>query len=305
MLDLPRTKPGFVGRSNELNRLRGGLGEYPIVAVEGQAGTGKTSLVLELANELREKGRSVLWVQAREGWSTESVLLVLSQHWEIEFPPHLSTRQHLVRLATALARTKTYLFLDDFHLLSDRSTLFEVMKAHLRQVSVVLTGRTRVEADSIRRLDCAIIQLESLALDEVDRLLRQMLERHGLSPWLEPSLFGELKEKSLGSPLLCKLLVSLLLQGRLSTLKDLRLVQDEIYGLLIAELEQGLGAEELDLLRRLSVYRFPVPREALPEGESTDECLERLVDRLLVEPTPGRRFTVHDVFRDYYQSHLE
>jgi tetratricopeptide (TPR) repeat protein/RecA/RadA recombinase len=305
VLELPRRALNFVGRETELERLRGGLGQYAIVAIEGRAGSGKTALALELGYELQGRGKSVLWLQARPGWSCESVLMALSEQGDISLDPQLSTAQQVVQLATALGESETYLFLDDFHHLTDKRILFEGLKTYLPRASVVVTSRTLVEEDALERVDCAIVSLESLNEGDVRALLTQLLQQHRLEKWLKAEPFQELMEKSLGSPMLCKLLVSLLLQGQLASLKDLRAATEEIYGLLLGELEQGLELAELELLKQLAVYRLPVPRAAFAEGVEVERALESLRRKLLAEPSPGRRYTVHDVFRDYYETRLK
>lgn len=84
VFDVPQPSQSFVGRSNELLRLRNELARGHVrvcASVEGLPGIGKTELVLQLAHRLAQQGAfpgGVFWFAAEQGdltrtWASEAV----------------------------------------------------------------------------------------------------------------------------------------------------------------------------------------------------------------------------------------
>lgn len=308
MLDLPARHSHFTGRDEELARVNKALEYSNLLLIEGAAGSGKSALAIEVAGARRKRGLPGVWLRARPGWSAETLLSQLDRYWTWctgqpapENPPELPLEERVVLWAREFSRREATVVVDDFHHLADGKAWVLGNIEVLRRGCLVLTSRRAVELPALTLADSVLLRLGGLDPPQTIRLATRLLEHHGLEGWLVPQRLDALLKASRGFPLRLKLLVSFLLRHPESSPADLSRVARRQDSELIAKLEEDLSPAESDALRRLSLFRHPVPPAALGVPESV---LLSLSDRLLLEPGPDGGWSAHDLFGEAMRQHL-
>jgi len=313
---LPKAPDTFVGRVEELARIRGFFSKRRLFFLEGLEGVGKTSLALTLANGLEERspGR-VFWVQCRAGWQADSflheILAWLPEEARESFvrgeersPSGIQDR--FLRLVSLINSHGASVFVDDLQYLESGylSELLSLLETYLRNSLFFFITRERPKLAPMERLEIFEERLEGLGAAEGLSLLENILASHGHDPSAHRDVLEGAAKKLGGHPLLIRTFAALILEGLGepgAMLENLPDFFQEMERDLFQKIMEGLAPEELALLRLLSVSRVPLPRELTGEPHLREKLERRF---LLLRDEKGRFFT-HSLIREFILRGLE
>ena len=335
-LDAPSNLPGevttFVGREDELERLRGVLGGSRVVTLTGPGGSGKTRLALALAHAVRGSFPHGTWfVDLASVHDPALVEAVIAAALGVKESGERSTEE---ALRAHLRDRIALLVLDNLEqLLPAGADVVARLVRDAPQVRVIVTSRELLRiagehgylvpplaADAGIRLfeDRSRVQRPDLAFSpEVEDVVREICERLGELP-LAIELAAARTRLLAPSQILERLGRSLDLAG---SARDLPERQRTLRGAI--DWSHDLLAEpERRLFRRLSVFAGGWTVEAAeavaeaggPLGADLLETLESLVDKSLVrlEPAPTghgdgteTRFGMHPLLQEYAAERLD
>ncbi len=180
----PRPDPGFVGRSDEVNRLTEVLrtalvGRAPLCLVLGEAGIGKSRLADRVAVEARTLGYDVAWAEAEPGCGPFAALAGLRvPGWSRPDDGDDPRWERLDRIADGIAaRAPLLVIVEDLHWADDSSVwVVERLGRQLAGVSapVLVTARSdEMEPAALARLVTAadqVVRLSGMSESETTRL---------------------------------------------------------------------------------------------------------------------------------------
>ena len=293
----------FVGRRAELETVTNGDAGPRIFVVRGVAGIGKSSFGAKVCALLR--GRHNLYWHGVRPWDTRTSLLTgLGEFLSALGRPGL--RAVLVRgeataaadvLREDLPGTRAFLVLDDAHQASAEVLqflrFFKDAIADAPDVRVLVLTRHAIAFYD--RRDVAIrglvreIDLGGLAQEEIAALLASGRDAE----------LTNLGRRLGGHPLFLELVRS---RGHPSVsrqaLRDVqRFIEEEIYS--------DLSEPERTTLKIASMYRVPVPREALfATPAASHDVVLSLRNRALLRSAGEDALQVHDTVRDFFASIL-
>jgi len=295
----------FVGRERELAALRQWLQDRRLVVIQGIAGIGKTALAARLVAETRGS-RPVFWYRFHE-WDALRNLLgplseFLAQQGRRKLKTYLSTKPDVdlnevcFLMQESCRGLQAFLVLDDLHKASEDflpclSLLLEVLERN-DGVRVIITAR------SLRRfydrrdvvVKGLVAELELGGLDEESS--RELLRSRNIDEKQHRRAF----ELTGGHPLALELFVpgsgEAEQKGNIS-----KYIEEEIVA--------RLTGPERKMLRMASVFRYPVPADALFfDPELSYDTLQSLSARSLLREVAPAAFDIHDFVREHFYSRL-
>ena len=295
----------FVGRTRELETLRKWLEEGRMVVIQGIPGIGKTALAARLVTEVRG-ARPVFWYRFHE-WDTPRNLLVpladfLSGQGRRKLKMHLSSKPDVdlnevcYIMQDSVRGLEALMVLDDVHKASEAFlpclTLFTEMLERASGLRLILTTRGfrpfYDRRDVMVRRRVGELRLEGLDEDSS----RELLRARKIDEEYYPGAF----RMTGGHPLALELFVGGAEEAE-KRVNISRYIEEEIGA--------RLSAKERNLMRMASVYRYPVPADALFwDKELTYDVLEGLVSRSLLRESAKGMFDIHDFLRDYFYSRM-
>ena len=295
----------FVGRVKELETLRKWLEEGRMVVILGIAGIGKTALAARLVSEARG-ARPVFWYRFHE-WDTLRNLLVpladfFAQQGRRKLKMHLSSKPNMdlnevcYIMQDSVRGLRALLVMDDVHKASDEFlpclTLFSEMLERTEGLRLILTARNPRpfydRRDVMVRGMVGELRIEGLDEESSRELLRARN--------IDEACHDNAYRLTGGHPLALELFTPG--DGGAEEKGDISKYIEE-------EIGARLTGPEKKLLRMASVFRYPVPAEALFwDEELTYDVLECLVARSLLRESPGGRFDIHDFLRDFFYSRM-
>jgi len=306
-----------VGRGKELDEVMGWLAEGRwVINVHGEPGMGKTTLATELAYRLYAQGRTVLWLDVREGeLGTPEELELFLWRWLVGGPPPTDQACRLVKLRQTIGRRRPILFLDNAEIAVGLQSAVTYLSQFIPPAAVVLTSRQQIPA----RLGDNY-WLTELAVPDAIALFGHIGKRHGrqaTTPEEQETIRTICQDMLQGHPGAIEIAAALwrsrplleILQGlrqrAMATLIDP--LRADINGAM--NLSIGLSYDLLErefepawrLLPRLAVFAasfdLPAARAVIGEEEIL-LALDYLVTRSLVR-FDGRRYSLHSVVREY------
>lgn len=303
----PMTKSikNFFGRDEELNRLRkwdGGTGHFFVIF--GIAGIGKTTLTRRF---LEQEERHHIWYQFHETNTLEGVLHQIAVKLgklnnkglsRMMSDPSISGMDHgeyASALLNGLVSTGSILVLDDLHLAFDRMLKFlnlllrSADEKGMAGLKIIITSRKVPNFYNRRdvKVNGTVCELPLEGLDKESSL--DLLQKRGVL--LED--FDKYYSLTKGHPLALELTES---GTAFEPHRDaLEFVKEEIF--------QGLDEGERELTKRISVFRFPVPKEYIQQQENGPKLLESLLEKALVRYDLGG-FTLHGLVREFTYDRL-
>jgi tetratricopeptide (TPR) repeat protein len=313
------------GREQELEQLKTAIRSNRVVVVGGWAGVGKTTLGRCLAGVLQTPQVGI-WVDCKRGMGLESLINALANLSGAEYEGFAYIlKENLVKnpdqavaaLVRALDHGDNVLFLDDFHLVTDRHIAHDLAKALRltteRARTVILTRELDKLKDALASKHAQVTYCEELVLADLDRRASlELLRDRGLGDWSEADL-GRLYKKTRGHPQGLELCAGLLLDGMpIEDIERMPLFQrsgDEERSLrrVLQETEKRVSPGELHLLRRCSVFDEPFDERAMATVCPMEECAqiaEKVERRFLLSRRNGR-YDLHPLVREYFYDRLK
>lgn len=283
----------FFGREGERRAVAEHIeGDTSVMLIWGIPGIGKTSLASKVFEEL--SGRKHLFWYSFHSWDTEEHFLsVLSRF--LGSANRSSTAEMWGRGAVAgdlfaplvsdLTALDAVLFIDDVQKASGRlatavAVLLEAVRAS-GKCKAVLMSRELPPFFSKTGEGNVTLELSGLDHESAKKLAESSKAK-------DPVLAAD---ASRGHPLL----LSLMARSGVGESKG------DVLSFMDREVSMSLGPGERAMLELLSVYRHPVPAEAILEGG--DSALVGLKDKALIVEQEGGVWT-HDVLREFFSSRL-
>ncbi len=292
--ELGRPKmPILYGRENERKAIMNHVsGDSSVMLIWGIPGIGKTSLASKAFDEL--SGRKHLFWYSFHSWDTEEHFVsVLSKF--LESANRRSTAEERERgavvgglyapLLSDLAGFDAVLFLDDVQKISERLglTLAVVLEAVRASGTCKAVLISRELPQFFSKTGDGNVTLELSGLDNASA--RKFAESAKAK---DPAVTAD---ASRGHPLL----LSLMSRSGVGESRG------DILSFMDREISMSLTPEERGMLELLSVYRHPVPLEAIVDREAT--AFIGLKDKALVVEQENGVWT-HDVLREFFISRL-
>jgi tetratricopeptide (TPR) repeat protein len=307
---LPKPSDAFVGRVEEIKRIRDFFSKRRLFFLEGIEGIGKTSLALSLANSLdEEKPDRVFWIPCKSGWQADSFLNEILAwlpgearaafaQWEEGSASGIHER--LMFLVNLLNRHGAMVFVDDLHLLESEyfPEILSILKTYLRDSRFFFSIRERPPLAPMEILDIFEEKLEGLSAADGLALFENLLESHGYALRPHIHVLEAAVSKMAGHPLLIKTFAALVMEGLGDPAEMMEKLPDffkEMESSLFQRIMDGLSSEEVELLRLLSVSRIPLPRELTGEPR----LREKLERRFLLSRDEKGRLSIHGLIREY------
>jgi Flp pilus assembly protein TadD len=308
------------GRDEALRRLGLALSANRVLVIGGWAGIGKTTLGRALAEEL-EPMQTAIWVDCKKGMGLESLINALASFFGVEYQGFAYILEgNLVRnpdeavaaFVSELDHGRNVLFLDDFHVVTDRSVIQVLLRAlRLRPGkarTVILTRDVNELKEALASKGAQVTYAEELVLPSLDREgSLELLHDRGLRDSPDEDLV-RLYEKTRGHPQGLELCAGLLRDGMpIEEIEALPLFQrsgDEEKSLrrVLQETEKRLSPAELHLLRRCSVFDEPFDERAMAAVCPMERCTEvaqKVERRFLLSPRNGH-YELHPLLREYF-----
>lgn len=304
--NLPTQSSTFVGRSEELKRVRDLVTLYPLVTIAGLGGIGKTRLALHGAAKLLRNFKDGCWfVGLKEVEDPTLIAQVTADGMHVASIPGESIETTLFEW---LFKKKCLIVIDNAeHMLYEVANFTRRLLKAAPGIRVIVTSREplHVGGEHVLRIG-GIEESEQLFLDRAHALRSDV----ALSDATVATICGKLQ----GIPLAIELAAARLADASTTQLDELLSIAghpldatiDWSYGL--------LNEEEQRFFRRLAVFEGTfssdaAQRIALDEGSSTDglALLASLVDKSLVSQvttTEGARYSLLEAVRDFAMGRL-
>ena len=284
----------FFGRELELKTLLESLSgeDVSAVLIWGMPGIGKSTLA-SLAFERLTGKRHLFWHSFRE-WDTDSSFLTALSAFLSEMglngvarvlPGRWTPADMFMPLLSDLAGHPMVLFLDDIQKpsLSTLPVLFDAVKMS-RAAKLVLIARSVPDYFSRTELGNSVIELTGLDRDSAWTLARSF--GTGSVSELQAAV-----DQSHGHPLL----INLMIRGGAKEAKG------DVVGFIEREIYSKVSPEERWVLETLSVFRHPVPIDAI--GGVDYSVVSALRGKALVTEVEGGVST-HDLLREFFSTHM-
>jgi tetratricopeptide (TPR) repeat protein/DNA-binding MarR family transcriptional regulator len=316
----------FVGRNHEIENIKKLIEkELPkCIVIKGIAGIGKTTLMAKIIEEyVRERNKNLFWFKIHEWDSIRSTLVELTDFlsqlnrkklkFYIDGQPNLELPEIMKLLEDDLQSENVLMVFDDLQKANEgQMQLFKVLIELLESEKlpnlkiIILTRDSPKFYDrrnvAIRKL---IAELDLTGLDlEASKQLLNVVN-------IKESQFNKIYEITEGHPLSLELIgiqiTSENTKGKLNSvfdINDLFSEQHDINKYLREEIFQKLSEPEKKLLENASVFRYPVPSNAILVEKNTNyESIDSLVEKsLLLETTSG--FDLHELIKEFFYRRL-
>lgn len=283
----------FFGREAERRAMAEHLeDDTSVMLIWGIPGIGKTSLASKAFDEL--SGRKHLFWYSFHSWDTEEHFVTVFARF-LESTGRTSAAEAVRRgaslgdlfpsMVSDLAALDAVLFLDDVQKAPEK--LATVMIVLLEAVKT--SGKCKAFLMS-RELPTFFSRTdEGSSVMELSGLDRASAKKLAESAKAEDPLLAV--DASRGHPLL----LSLMSRSGVGESRG------DVLSFMDREVSQSLSAEERRILELLSIYRHPVPADAILAGG--DSALVRLKDRALIVEEENGVWT-HDLLREFFASRL-
>ncbi len=327
--------PKLYGREAELTQLKDWILANPspkskpspsarLIAINGPAGIGKTSLSIALAKTIQSEFEGVIWQSLRYRPKLEDLL----NQWLVQLPDataHSPTGasepvncyDQLTVLMDYLRDHRCLVILDNFETLltggsfmGEYESGYEAYGELLRRIGeqqhqscVLVTSRegsrdmpkSRASSSPIRHLDLAGLKPQAA----MEILKMEQLEETGKSHW------SMLISQYRGNPLMLRIVamtIHELFEGNVRQFLGQRMTLFGDIKYLINQQYERLSSEEQDILVHLADAAEPVPLESLTQPYRLD-AVKGLLGRSLIEKSSAG-FTLIPVVMEYVRHHL-
>ena len=300
LADLPRVRK-FFGREAELDKIANLLEEASTsIVVPGIAGIGKTALatkVIErfthrrnlLFHRCQERDGSRSFLEAAGEWLGLMGQMELSDYLEGAQTPNPSICSNII--IEGMRKNPSLVVIDDVHKISDEALVTILVSVSERidecgEAGMVLFTRSfrrlLPEFDPRGRTVSTYLRLEGLDRSASRKLLSSMST-------IDDPGFSHIYALSRGHPLVLELINRGNFTGSVHTTLE-AFVEKEIFS--------KLTSEEKNILGAISVFREPIPSEALPRPTS-QYAIESLIEGGLARRANQDELDVHDLVREF------
>ncbi len=306
--DLPRLRH-FYGREKELDNMCNLLdARATTLMVPGIAGIGKTTMASKLIERFMH--RRNLFYHRCQDWEGsrsffESIADWLANIGDSNFADYIATTpipkpaDSARLLIDALGGAPSLIVIDDFHKISDTTLhqTFQAMALGLlgseEEIGLVMFSRSFKPVvptkDAEGRIASLVLPLDGLDSDSGRKLLssfdnleeEQWLYIHGISR---------------GHPLVLELINRGASAGAF---------HETLENYVTVEIFSKLSGEQKRLLSALSIYREPIPLDALSEQNLDIDELDSLVEQGLARQVESEIYDVHDLIREFLLRSLD
>lgn len=320
---VPSTTTSFVGYEKEMEEFGRALLEFPLTAIEGLGGVGKTEFSIEAIKRFVPDRERIIWVSPITRFD---VMVQQSGYEEILLMDNPDEVLKFKSLEGLLDRDNRVVFIEDFHDNKDETFLRFFEQLSITRARIVIVTRFLVEEIE----PGVIIRLGGLgkAALEHARNLRGRKAAYEDIPDEDLETLCRLTE---GHPLSLELGMQLLGYGESASdvleaisggdYTEHKKVEELSQRLLRSVLDHGnTSAKEKDLLLKFSVFRNRVPLEAIqalvdnprikyPLSQLIEKSLIRHRDKLYDSPPLVREFCrvmlkdaeeIHELAADYF-----
>ena len=299
--DLPRTR-SFFGRETELENICAILdARSSCLLVPGIAGIGKTALAGKVVEQYTHR-RNLLYHRCQD-WEGSRAFLEACAEWlstigdddlsdyiHATAVPQSSVAVNLI--IGALEEIPSLIVIDDLHKVND-DALFAIIRGlsqrmgDAQECGLVMFSRSFRAVvplkDAEGKISALVLPLDGLDQSASRNLLTTM-------PDIDMSAFLHIYTLSRGHPLILQLInrgsVGSTFHDTLETFVD-----EEIFSRLSGAEKRVLGA--------ISIYREPMPLEALSNHEIETDLLDDLVEKGLARQVDSENYDVHDLVREF------
>jgi tetratricopeptide (TPR) repeat protein len=314
--ELPPTEQDFVGREAQIKQLLEATKLTKLIGVFGITGTGKTSLLAEVA--VRLDSLRVFWYGMKPGLvSLDDFMMQLARFLDRQTEqdgtlasllrnPGLSDHDKINLVLEQLNRGDYYLFLDAIQVVEDRpefDSLLSLLKDRLSRGAVFVAGRSKprfyTPAD-IAKQRIKIIDLEGLNQPEIV----EFFEKKGITP--SQDTIEMLSSKFGGLPLALELVAALLTGDvREEELADLfSRVEAQTIDYLFEEVFERLQLSERNLITTAALYTFSftetdllnVYKALFNDADALDK-FKRLTRQFLIKQVRASLYQLHQAIR--------
>lgn len=290
----------FFGRKEEMKKLEGWITDkdrHNIIFIHGIAGIGKTTLAMKLAENYRDS-KHIFYHSFHSLDTLRGLLSLLASFLSktgndnLEFRLKVHKFWDVHEIYSVISKDLRYLdailVFDDFHKVRDEIRQFftYVLKilSNKTNTKMVVLAREKISFYDIRdilknEIVCEM-ELEGLDFESSKRLL----EEKGI----DKKMFKEIYKATAGNPLFLEIFE----------------IEDERERYVHEEMFSKLSDEERDLLGVISVYRFPVRKEALLFDNISSEALYTLLQKSLVKKNAKGEYFTHDFIKQFFYSRL-
>jgi len=326
--NLPSQLTSFVGREDEIERIKELLSEARLVTLVGPGGTGKTRLSLQVAADLGEAFPQGVWfVELTAVETPDEMVPAIAEALRFTIDVQVSDLSPKEQVIDFLARRSCLLVLDNFeHLIEGAGLLTELIQ-HAPDVRFLITSRERLNLREEWIFDVGgmsypknghdsnkvysglhLFRERALQVDS-EFVLSNAVEPHAvrICQLMDGSPLGIELSAAWMATLPCSEIVHEIeknLDFVVSTMRDL----PQRHRSLRAVFEhswQLLSEEQRESFQRLSIFRGGFSRQAAEQVAGVNlTTLAEFMSKSLIRQSVEGRYDIHGLLRQYAQEQL-
>jgi tetratricopeptide (TPR) repeat protein len=312
--EYPKPNPLFTGRTNELTKVDSYFERFPLFAIEGLGGIGKTELLARFIDKLSIDKDKILWLECTSESKFES-FIEQSGYGDLLKIPDKSPLAVYSGLLSLIERDQKIIFLDNYHSLLDLtfSEFISFSANKLQNAKIILITKTE---PFITGVQIPSIVIEGLTKDAIEYARKLKASQKDKFSGIDENDLAIVCETTEGHPLAIQLSLQLMTYG-LSTnsliegiiqYKKRKDVESLIKRLFLEVYENAsTSIEERELLQKFSVFKKKVKKEAIEyliDGKNISVSISNLIDKFLISFNHGH-YSTHPLIREFCHELLE
>lgn len=327
-INLPASSTAFIGRKDELERIKQNLRKTRLLTLSGPGGMGKTRLALKAAEEIADDFQDgSFFVSLAPIRSVDHIIQSIADAVNFPLPTHEDPKYQLLRY---LKKKNLLLVMDNFeHLMDGVGVVSEILQS-ASGVKILATSREKLNLKSETNLHIGGMKVNHETVSENpkknDAVALFLQTAIKVRPEFDPSPEELTKISDIcifveGMPLAIELAASWLQilsvnEIRHELKKGLDILSTEVrdapdrHRSIRAVFDQSwslLDHDEQEIFKRLSIFRGGLTRQAAHQvADASLRQIAELANKSILMPdsTTGR-FEIHELLRQYAQEQLE